>query len=124
MTARDIRLLRASLVAVWLITALASAWEAHGRSAALLHTAGVDGAPAALMLWGGIALDAAIGLLLACAPLRVASTAALAATLAMTAITTAVLPGQWLDPLGALSKNLPILAALVILRRHANRDAP
>ena len=119
MSARDLALLRRSLVLVWFVTAFASAWEAHGRSAALLQQAGVADALAQWMLWGGVALDVAVGLLLWLAPPRPAATAALAATLAMTVITTAVLPGQWLDPLGSLSKNLPILAALVVLRRNA-----
>ena len=120
MTARDLDLLRRSLVLVWFVTAFASAWEAHGRSAALLHQAGVDGALAAAMLWGGVALDVTVGLLLWLAPPRPAATTALVATLAMTVVTTVVLPGQWLDPLGSLSKNLPILAALVVLRRNAS----
>ncbi len=121
MTPRDIRLLRASLVLVWALTALASAVEAHGRSAALLQAAGVHSpAIAALVLWGGIAIDALVGLLLWRAPLRLAAGVALAATLLMTAITSALLPGQWLDPLGSLSKNLPIAALLVVLRRHAS----
>ena len=122
MNACDLLLLRHSLVVVWFVTAFASAWEAHGRSAALLHAAGIDGALAHMMLWGGVTLDVAIGLLLWLAPLRLAATAALVATLAMTLITTAVLPGQWLDPLGSLVKNLPILAALVLLRRHADQS--
>jgi hypothetical protein len=119
MNARDFDLLRRSLVLVWLITAGASAWEASGRSAALLHLAGVDGTLAAAMLWGGVALDAAIGALLWLAPPRLATGAAFVAALAMTLVTSAVLPGAWLDPLGSLSKNLPILAALVVLRRNA-----
>ena len=124
MSARDLALLRRSLVLVWFATAFASAWEAHGRSAALLHQAGVDGTPAALMLWGGVALDTAIGLLLWLAPLRLAALAALAATAVMTLVTSAVLPGLWLDPLGALTKNLPILAVLVVLSRNAPRNEP
>ena len=120
MNARDIALLRRSLVFVWFATAGASLWEAHGRSAALLQQAGVGGSSlGTAMLWGGVALDLAIGGLLWRAPLRPAATAALVATLAMTAVTSAVLPGLWLDPLGALTKNLPIIAALVVLRRHA-----
>jgi len=103
-------------VFVWLATAAASLWEADGRSAAVLRQAGVDGsALGTAMLWGGIALDLAIGVLLWRAPLRLA----LVATLAMTVVTSVVLPGLWLDPLGALIKNLPILAALVVLRRNA-----
>ena len=124
MSARDLDLLRHSLVLVWFITAFASAWEAHGRSAALLHQAGIGGTPAQLMLWGGVALDVAVGLLLWLAPPRPAATAALMATLAMTAVTSAVLPNQWLDPLGSLSKNLPILATLVVLRRNVPRQTP
>ena len=122
MTSRDLRLLKASLAAVWLLTAFASAWEAHGRSAALLREAGVDGALAAWMLWGGVALDATLGFALCFAPTRLAATAALAATLVMTVITTAVLPGQWLDPLGSLAKNLPIVVALLLLCRHSDKD--
>ncbi len=121
MTRRDIVLLRGSLILVWLSTAFASAWEAHGRSAVLLHQAGVDTQPLAFaMLWGGVAFDTAVGLLMWLGPLRVAATVAIAATLSMTLITSAVLPGLWLDPLGSLSKNLPILAALVVLRRNTS----
>jgi hypothetical protein len=120
MTPRDIALLRRSLVAVWCVTALVSALGAHDRSAALLAAAGVAAPlPAALALWGGIALDATIGLALAFAPLRLAATLALAATLLMTVVTTALLPATWLDPLGSLLKNLPILALLVVLRRNS-----
>lgn len=120
MTPRDIALLRRSLALVWLATAGASLWEAHGRSALLLQQAGVAGSTlGAAMLWGGSAMDLVVGLLLWRAPLRLAATTALIATLAMTVITSAVLPGLWLDPLGALTKNLPILAALVLLRRNA-----
>jgi len=120
MMRRDIALLRRSLVVVWLATALVSVICAHDRSAALLAQAGiVSPMPAALALWGGIAMDAAIGLALAFAPLGLATTLALAATLAMTIITSAVLPAMWLDPLGSLLKNLPILAVLVVLRRNS-----
>ena len=47
-----------------------------------------------------------------------ASTLAIGATLLLTLVTTALLPTLWLDPLGPLSKNLPILAALLGLRRR------
>jgi hypothetical protein len=116
---RDARLLRASLAAVWLITAAASIVEAHGRGAALLAAAGVHSALAAnVLLWGGIALDVVVGLALCFAPPRPGATLALASTLMMTIVTTVLLPSLWLDPLGPLSKNLPILAALLLLRRR------
>jgi hypothetical protein len=115
--AREATWLRASLVAVWLITALASALEMNGRSAGLLAAAGIHSpALAATALWGGVALDVVVGLALCFAPLRAASTLAIAATLLLTLVATALLPSLWLDPLGPLSKNLPILASLLVLR--------
>jgi hypothetical protein len=119
--ARETAWLRASLVAVWLITALASALEVDGRSAALLLAAGIHSpAVAAAALWSGVALDAGVGLALCVAPLRVASTLAIGATLLLTLVATALLPSLWLDPLGPLSKNLPILAALLVLRGRSS----
>jgi hypothetical protein len=119
--ARETQWLRASLVAVWFITALASALEADGRSAALLAAGGVHSPLlAALALWGGIALDIAIGLALCFAPTRLAATLAIGATLLLTVVATALLPSLWLDPLGPLSKNLPILAALLVLRGRSS----
>jgi hypothetical protein len=117
--ARDAALLRGSLVIVWLATALASALEAQGQSVALLAQAGVRSpAAAAALLWAGIAFDLVVGLLLWRRPGRLALDAALLATLAMTVVTTALLPAMWLHPLGPLLKNLPIAAALVVLRRN------
>lgn len=109
--------LRGSLVAVWLITAGVSVLEADGQSAALLAQAGVHSPRvASFLLWGGVAFDLAVALLLWRRPGRSSATVALGATLLLTAITTAVLPAMWLHPLGPLSKNLPILAALLVLR--------
>jgi hypothetical protein len=116
---QDARLLRASLAAVWLITAAVSAVEAGGRGAALLAAAGVHSPLVAnLLLWGGVALDMVVGLALCFAPPRAGATLALASTLVMTIVATVLLPSLWLDPLGPLSKNLPILAALLVLRRR------
>ncbi|HEX7689898.1 MAG TPA: DoxX-like family protein, partial [Burkholderiaceae bacterium] len=73
--------------------------------------------PAALALWGGVAADLGIGLWLWLRPSRAAVDAALAATAVLTIVATVLLPGLWLHPLGPLLKNLPIVAALVVLRR-------
>lgn len=111
-------LLHASLVAVWLGTALASALEARGQSVALLVGAGLhDARWQAALIWGGIAADAAVGLWLAVRPGRASFTAALALMAVMTAIATALQPTLWLHPLGPLLKNLPIAALLVHLIR-------
>ena len=43
----------------------------------------------------------------------------------MTAVATALQPPLWLDPLGALLKNLPIAALLVhLIREHHRGNTP
>ena len=114
----DLHLLRHSLVAVWLWTAVVSVIERHGQSAQLLQAGGVASpALAQALILGGAALDAVLGLALWRWPRRAVLAAAGAAVLVMTAIATALLPALWLHPLGPLSKNLPILAALWLLWR-------
>ncbi|QTD46732.1 DoxX-like family protein [Ottowia testudinis] len=112
----DLRLLRHSLVAVWLWTAVVSVVERHGQSAQLLQAGGVASpALAQALILGGATLDAVLGLALWRCPRRAVLATAGAAVLVMTAIASALLPALWLHPLGPLSKNLPILAALWLL---------
>ena len=65
-----------------------------------------------------MAWDTLVGLALAAWPRRRAVDAALASMLALTAVASLLLPSMWLHPLGPLLKNLPIGAALVVLRRN------
>lgn len=115
------QLLRASLVLVWLATAVVSVWELHGQSRELL--AGLPAAwtegntswiPTAIIL-AGAATDAVLGLWLALRPGRKAYGAALLVMLAMTLLATAIHPAWWLHPFGPLTKNLPIAAILWVL---------
>jgi hypothetical protein len=112
------RLLRYSLVAVWLITATVSVWELHGRSRDLL--AGLPpawntpGGATALIL-GGAAADTALGLWMAWRPGRAAYAAALLLMAVMTVLATVIQPSLWLHPLGPLLKNRPIAAILWVL---------
>ena len=115
------RLLRASLVVVWLATAVVSVWELHGQSRELLAglpTAWAGGhapwLPTAIIL-AGAAADAVLGLWLALRPGRKAYGAALLIMLAMTLLATAIHPAWWLHPFGPLTKNLPIAAILWVL---------
>jgi len=116
--------LRASLIAVWLFTALASALEFHGQSTALLRQAGItDGRMQALLIGGGIAADLAVGLALWLRPGRWSYGAALALMAAMTVVATLLQPALWLHPLGPLLKNLPI-AALLLYLMQIEKAAP
>ena len=116
MTAGDLKLLRLSLVLVWLVTAVVSLIELHGQSLHLLTHAGISEGPYALaIIAGGACVDLLIGLALLLWPARRVFQLALLMMLAMTAIATLMQPALWLHPLGPLLKNVPIAAALWIL---------
>jgi len=120
------RLLRYSLVAVWLATAVVSVWELHGQSRDLLA-----GLPAALntpgftaaLILAGAAADAALGLWMAWRPGRMAYAGALLLMATMTVLATVIQPDLWLHPLGPLTKNLPIATILWVLLQATPRAA-
>jgi hypothetical protein len=116
---RDESLLRLSLALVWLATAAISLWEIHGQSAELLFAARVtDPAWQTGTVWLGAGVDAALGLAMLVCPGRRTYLVALWAMLLMTVAATILIPGLWLHPLGPLTKNVPIAAALWILSRN------
>ena len=118
MTAAHPTPLRVSLVCVGLATALASVWELEGQSRAVLHAAGVHDAWLVRgLVVSGAAVDALLGLALWLRPARATYLAALAVMLLMTLVATVLDPGLWLHPLGPLTKNIPMAAALWILAK-------
>jgi hypothetical protein len=119
-SADDDRLLRLSLVTVWLFTALASVVELNGQSRQVLAAAGIASPPwlVQLLIVGGAAADLVIGLALWWRPGRASYLAAFALLLLMTAVATFLQPTLWLHPLGPLLKNLPIAALLWHLYRR------
>ncbi|MDP9931736.1 hypothetical protein J2X90_003757 [Variovorax paradoxus] len=116
----DDRLLRFSLIAVWLFTAAASIVELNGQSRQVLAEAGIASPPwlVQLLIVGGAAVDLAVGLVLWLRPGRASYLAAFGLLLVMTAVATFLQPALWLHPLGPLLKNLPIAALLWHLWRR------
>lgn len=122
MRARDAELLRWTVVAVWLVTAFTSLLGFHGQSRALLVDAGItDPHMIRLLIGAGALADLVVGVAMARWPARPVYLAALALMTTMTVVATILDPGLWLHPLGPLTKNLPIAAALWILAGNAKR---
>mgnify|MGYP000934696105 CR=1 FL=1 len=97
----DARLLRASLIAVWLITIAASLLECNGQSLALLRQGGVHSLPLAhALIAAGVALDAALALALIWRPGRAAYALAAASVIGLTLTATALLPALRMDGAG------------------------
>ncbi|OWQ90765.1 hypothetical protein CDN99_11350 [Roseateles aquatilis] len=111
---------RGVLIALWLATAVASVVELDGRSRDLLLAARTPEAWIAPLILGGALADLLVGLAMWRWHRRWVYRLAGALMLGMTAVATLILPSLWLDPLGCLTKNLPIAVLLLIL----DEDAP
>lgn len=107
---------RTSLLLLWWGTVVASLHDGGAAGVALLQqaTGMATGAALALVLLGS-AWDAGIGLLLLLRPAALTYRLAAAGVIGMTALATALVPTLWLDPFGALLKNLPVLALLALM---------
>ncbi|MGM9481322.1 DoxX-like family protein [Roseateles sp. NT4] len=122
MSAARLSLARASLVLLWSGTVAASLHDGGAAGIDLLQKATGMGAGLALALvLLGSAWDAAIGLLILLRPGTHTYRLAAAGVIGMTLLATALLPSLWLDPFGALLKNLPVLALLPLLDPEASR---
>jgi len=121
-TRQNTRWLRGALIVVWLGTALVSLIDWQDTGTKLLQSGGIS-SPfwITALIFGGALLDLGVALWLLLWPGRNAYLAALTLMLLMTVIATALLPALWLDPLGALLKNLPIAAVLLFLLQQEKR---
>lgn len=112
-------LTRASLVLLWWGTVAASLHDGGAAGQALLEAAGLGAGAALALVLAGCAWDAAVGLWLLLRPGVLAYRVAAAGVVAMTLLATLLAPRLWLDPFGALLKNLPLLALLAALAEEA-----
>jgi uncharacterized protein YbjT (DUF2867 family) len=112
-------LLRVAIAIVWLTAGVVSAGVFPvEESLAMLARTGIAGTAATFALYAAAAFDFAIGIAtLALRRRRALWTLQLAVILGYTAIITLFLPEQWLHPFGPVVKNLPLLAAILLLRQ-------
>jgi uncharacterized protein YbjT (DUF2867 family) len=110
-------LLRLSVAFLWLATAAVSfGLYPVQESYALLARVGLTGPAAAIALYGAAMLDLAFGLgALLLARRRRLWLAQIALVVVYSAIIALWLPELWLHPFGPLTKNVPFVAALVVL---------
>lgn len=116
MTPHHRRLARASLIALWLGTAVVSLLGWHGISRALLIGTPLPPAWHDVAIAAGAGADALLGMALWRWDRPAVYRACLALVGVMTVVATVLQPALWLHPLGPLSKNLPIAALLLILQ--------
>jgi hypothetical protein len=114
----NLSLLRLSLAAVWLLTALASWHFPQTDSVSMLERIGLHGSGGIAALYAGIMLDTAMGLLTLLNLRTMQKWLWLAqgiVILSYSIIILIFLPEYALHPFGMLSKNLPMLAILWVL---------
>ena len=110
-------LLRLSLAIMWIAAGIVSAGlYPREDSLALLARTGLTGSAAHAALYGASLLDLALGVAtLVMRRRRLLWLAQMALIVGYTAIITVALPEQWLHPYGPVVKNLPVLAAILLL---------
>lgn len=106
--------LKVALVLMWLVSALVGLFTGADLAKAALTAIGLGAQWTMPVVWATCLLDLAVAaLLLLDRHGSRATMAQLVVIAGYTLVLTLALPGLWLDPLGPLIKNLPILAAVL-----------
>lgn len=116
-------LLRISLGLLWIVTGVVSAFLfPTNASYTLLATLGIEGAWAPLALYGAAALDLSLGIALLM-NFRVILTGAIQIIVIITysMLITLGLSEYWLHPFGAMTKNIPLIIATLIVMATQER---
>jgi uncharacterized protein YbjT (DUF2867 family) len=110
-------LLRVSIAIVWIVTAIVSfGVYPVDESYALLERVGLTGSAAAVALYGAAALDLVFGIgIFVLRDRRWLWRAQMLLIVGYSIIIAVYLPEQWLHPYGPMLKNLPLLAAILLL---------
>lgn len=108
-----------SLAMLWVFTGLTSAFFDQATGYALLAQANIHGTPASLLIYGGAATDLLLGLGMLCG-WRLVYLAQIALMLVYMVLITCLVPQEWLHPLGAITKNIPLVFATYLLYRRAS----
>jgi len=108
-----------SLAFLWIYTGLVSSIIMPGIGFNVLFSAGISGHLASLFVYGGSLLDIAIGIwVLTNKASRLCYQVQIAVILTFTLLLTFIDPSYWLHPFGPLTKNIPILALILILLKQ------
>lgn len=107
-----------SLAALWIFTGLTSAFFDRASGYALLAQAGIQGTLATVLIYGGAATDFLLGACMLCR-WRLVYLAQIALMLIYMVIIACLMPQEWLHPLGAVTKNTPLIFATYLLYLRA-----
>ncbi len=108
--------LRLSVAFIWLATGVVSAFFAVDEGFRLLARIGITGALADVALYGTSYFEIALGLATALGwRMRLLGAVQIALIVGFTAILSAGMPELWLHPFGPLTKNVPLLGAIVAM---------
>lgn len=110
-------LLILSIAFIWIYTGIISAFVYPIESSKLLlQPFGIEGSFAAFTIYSTATIDIVLGVAtLLCYRLRLIGMLQIAMIVAYTLLITLYMPEQWLHPFGPISKNIPLLVAILVM---------